>query len=55
MFGDFFSVYSFIQRVRERERKRGREGGREKVPSKLCTVSVEPDVGLDPINREIMT
>ena len=33
------------QRVRERER----------VPSRLCTVSTEPYAGLGPMNREIMT
>ena len=28
---------------------------RERIPSRLHTVSIEPDTGLDPINREIMT
>ena len=32
---------------------RGRERGR--IPSRLCTVSPEPDAGLEPTNREIMT
>ena len=57
-FKDFFMlVYIF----RERERKREREGGRgterekERSPSKLHTVSAEPDVGLNPTNCEIMT
>ena len=30
-----------------------REG--ERIPSRLCTVSVEPDAGLKPVNHEIMT
>ena len=30
-----------------------REG--ERIPSRLCAVSVEPDEGLDPIKSEIMT
>ena len=36
--------------LRERERKRGREAGkgRERIPSRVYTVSTEPDVGLDP-------
>ena len=33
---------------------RGREGGRERTSSRLCTVSVEPDVGLELTNHEIM-
>ena len=41
------------QRDRERERKRERE--RERIPSRLCTVSAEPDAGLNLTNREIMT
>ena len=50
----------FIERERERERTRmiTRENtqgrGRERIPSRLRTVSIEPDVGLDPRNREIM-
>ena len=31
----------------------GRE--RERTPGRLCTVSTEPDMGLDPTNHEIMT
>ena len=33
---------------------RGR-GERERIPSRLCTVSMKPDVGLEPTNYEIMT
>ena len=32
-----------------------REGERESIPSRLHTASTEPDVGLKPMNREIMT
>ena len=35
------------------ERERERE--RERIPSRLRTVSEEPDVGLKPMNLEIMT
>ena len=49
-------------REREREREhahmqteRGRERGRERIPSRLHTVSTEPNVGLDPMNHEIMS
>ena len=34
---------------------RGRERGRERIPSRLLTVSAEPDAGLQLTNREIMT
>ena len=36
-----------------RGRERGRE--RERIPSRLCPVSTEPDGGLEPTNHEIMT
>ena len=32
---------------RERERERERERGRERIPSRLCAVSTEPEAGLD--------
>ena len=34
--------------------ERVRERGRERIPSRLCAVSVEPDVGPDPPNCEIL-
>ena len=47
-------------RQRERERERGREGQREgdtesEAGSGLRAVSTEPDAGLAPTNREIVT
>ena len=30
-------------------------GQRERIPSRLCTVSTEPDAGLEPMNHEIVT
>ena len=53
------SVYSFPKEKRETERERGR--GRERgdteseAGSRLRAVSTEPDAGLEPTNREIMT
>ena len=47
--------------VREREpeqgrgRGRGRERGRESIPNRPHAVSIELDMGLEPINCEIMT
>ena len=47
-------VYLFIlQGEGQREGERERE--RERIPSRLCTVSMEPDVGLEPTNCENMT
>ena len=40
--------------MHKQRRGREREKG-ERIPSRLCTVSAEPDVGLDPTNHEIMT
>ena len=61
----YLSIYLFMylfmregQRERERdwEQGRGRERGTERPPpSRLRTVSSEPDVGLELTNREIMT
>ena len=31
------------------------ETGRERIPSRLCAVSAEPNAGLDLMNREITT
>ena len=52
----FFSKFIFIYFEREIESKGGgaeREGDR--IPSRLCAVSSEPDAGLEPMNHEIMT
>ena len=56
----FFFVSVFIYFEREIESAGGagvaeREGERERIPSRLCTVSVEPHVGLKLMNLEIMT
>ena len=61
---DFLNVSLFMLRERKRERERGkghvsrggveRERGREKIPSRLCAISVEPHTGLDPMKYEVM-
>ena len=38
----------------EREQRRDRERGRYRIPSRLCTVSVEPDMGLELMNHKVM-
>ena len=38
-----------------RERERERQRDRVRIPSRLCTVSPEPNVGLKPMNWEIVT
>ena len=35
--------------------ERDRERERERIPSRLCSVRAEPNVGLEHTNREIMT
>ena len=52
-FSLFFKFYLFI--LREREREQAGEGQRERIPSRLCTVSIKPKAGLDLTNHEIMT
>ena len=56
---DLFILFKFIYFESEcgggteREGQRQREG--ERIPSRLHTVSTEPDAGLELTNREIMT
>ena len=47
----------FIERERDRERESENVGRaeRERIPSRLHTVSTEPDTGLELMNPEIMT
>ena len=46
-FNNFFEVYLFtLERQRQSEWGRGRERGRKRIPSRSCTVSTEPNVGL---------
>ena len=51
----FFMFYLYILREIEHKQGRGRQRGRERIPSRLCTVSIEPDAGLESTNREITT
>ena len=51
-------MFVYFERERERESMswgRGREKGRERIPSRLHTASVEPNTWLEPMNSEIMT
>ena len=41
--------------LRERKRAHASDGGAERVPTGPHPVSAELDVGLEPVNREIMT
>ena len=45
----------FWQKQRECEQSRVRKRGRERIPSRLHTVSTEPPTGLELRNHEIMT
>ena len=49
----FVREISACMHLSEGQRERERE--RERIPSGLCAVSTEPNAGLDPLNREIMT
>ena len=48
----FFFMFIYFDREREREIKseqdRDRERGRQKIPSRICTVGPEPDEGFKP-------
>ena len=43
------------ERESEHKQGRGRKKGRERIPSRLQAVSIEPDMGLQPTNGVIMT
>ena len=51
----FLSLFVCFERKTERDHEQGRGRGREGIPSRLHTVSTEPDVGLELTNPEIMT
>ena len=38
-----------------RRRESGRDRKRQRIPSRLCAVNVEPDVGLKLMKHEIVT
>ena len=50
----FKFTYLFILRERERERahkrEEGQREGKTKIPSRLCTIGTEPDLGLELTN-----
>ena len=50
-------MFVLRERKRQNEQGRGRERGeeRERIPSRLHTVSAEPNAGLKLTNREIMS
>ena len=50
-FFNFLSLFILRKRMR---RVRAERGGRERIPSRLHTVSTEPNAGLELTNREIM-
>ena len=52
----YFQVYLFIfEREKVHTSWRGAEREGERIPSRLCTVSMEPDEGLKLTNRETTT
>ena len=45
----------FILRMSKHEQRGDGKKKRERIPSRLCAFSAEPDMGLDLMNHEIMT
>ena len=61
-FADIYFIFCFLKqtlfifkRERQSEQGRGRERGRERMPSRLRTVSTKPHTGPEPTNHEIIT
>ena len=51
----FLSLLIYFERKSENKRGRGREKGKERIPSRLHAVGIEPKAGLELTNCEIMT
>ena len=51
----FLSLFFLKEREKAEVGEGQRERGRERIPSRLSTISVEPDTGPEPMNREITT
>ena len=51
----FFLFVYLVLRERASKQEWGRERERERIPSRLCTVSAEPDLGPELTNHEVMT
>ena len=52
----YFFKFIYLEKERERVQERGRERGRlPRIPSRLCVVSAEPEMGLNLTNCKIMT
>ena len=49
-----FSFYSFPERVHAHTSGGGAVRRTDRIPSRLCASSTEPDVGLEPTNCEIV-
>ena len=48
-------LFIYFERERGHEQRRSRERARERIPSRLYADGMEPNVGLNPRNREFMT
>ena len=57
IYASFFILFIYFERKREcvQAGEEQRERKREKIPSRLCTTSTEPNARLKPTNCEIMT
>ena len=54
-FSNFFKVYLFILRESMHTSQERAERRRDGIPNRLCTISTEPNMGLELTNSEIMT
>ena len=55
VFSLFFKFIYLFWRERECEHKQGRGRERERISSQFYAISTEPDAGLKPMSRKIMT
>ena len=54
-FVTIFLKFIYFEREQKSASWEGEERGRDRIPSRLCAISTESDVGLNPMKHEIMT
>ena len=55
---NYFYLFIYLfekEREKEHEQGRDREGGRQRIPSRLRSVSTEPYAGLEPMNPQVVS
>ena len=52
---EIFLKFIYLEREKETAGEAQRQRGRERIPSRLCSVNTEPNMGLELTKSEILT